>query len=73
MSNRVSTKVIHSEYNGKPMFKIVKVDSEGKEIKEEKGYPVKAIHNFGFFKAKVILDHLEELRLYVEQNTFIKR
>jgi hypothetical protein len=55
--------VVGDEYKGNPLFKIVKVDEEGKEI-EKYG----TIVSFGITKAKYILANIEEIQKFVEAN-----
>jgi len=55
------TKVVPSEFNNKPMFSIFKF-KDGKQSE-------KPAISMGITKAKALVNHLEELKTYVEENT----
>ena len=57
------TKVFEDEFKGNPMLAIHKVDEDG-----AKEY-VKADLKFGVKKAQMILDHVEEIKEFVEKNS----
>ena len=56
------TKVILQKYNKKDLFSVWNVDEENNVIGE---FPAVS---FGIKKAELILKHLDELKLYVENN-----
>jgi hypothetical protein len=58
----MKTKVVKNIYNGKEMFCILKTDENG-----EPAVGQRAVVNFGITKAKAIVDHLEELKKYVDE------
>lgn len=53
-------KVVQADFKDKEMFRIE--EFEGGVANK---YPV---HNFGIKKAKILLDHLEELQQFVKEN-----
>lgn len=53
-------KVVQSDWKGDEYFRIEEFEGE-----VAKKYP---LHNFGIRKAKVLLDHLEELKKFVKDN-----
>jgi hypothetical protein len=59
------TKVLPNEFNGKSLFSVFEVDENGEKT-NDKGYP---IVSFGLKKAKALLDHVDELKDYVERNS----
>lgn len=54
------TKVVQADFKDKELFCIKEIE-DGEPSK----YP---IHNFGIKKAKILLDHLEELQEFVKEN-----
>ena len=56
------TKVFEDEFKGNPMLAIHKVDEDGVK------HFVKADIKFGLTKAKMILNHLPEIKEFVEKN-----
>ena len=62
MSNK--TVVMQNNFRGTEMFSIYKTDAEGKAHPEVS----KPVVNFGATKAKYILEHLDDLRAFVEAN-----
>ena len=64
---KVTTKVVQADFKGGEMFRI---DKEMFCIKSFTGieadkYPV---HNFGIKKAKILMEHIEALKLYIKEN-----
>jgi hypothetical protein len=57
---KITTKVVQADFKGKEMFRIEKFIGT-----EADKYPV---HNFGIKKAKILLDHIEELKTFVKEN-----
>lgn len=58
------TIVIKNEYNGKPMFTVVKADDKGEVIPLQK-----PVVNMGITKAREILKYADELREFVQNNS----
>ena len=52
------------EYKGNKILKIYKVDEEGNEL-EKYG----TIVSFGLTKAKYILEHIEDIKKFVEEHS----
>lgn len=62
MSNELAPHdVAIEEFKGNKIFKIYKVDDEGNEL-EKYG----TIVSFGLTKAKYILEHIEDIKKYVD-------
>lgn len=61
----IETKVLENDYNGKPMFSIYEIDEEGNKA----GYQERPVVNRGIRKAKYLLDHIEDLKEFVTENS----
>lgn len=59
----VKTKAFNDEYKGSPILAIKNVDEDGEP--QEGSYPVVS---FGLKKAKAILEHVEDIKKFVEEN-----
>ncbi len=57
---KVTTKVVQADFKDKEMFCIKSFTG----IEADK-YPV---HNFGIKKAKILMEHIEELKLFIKEN-----
>lgn len=64
MSDLAPHKTGTDEYKGNTIFKIYKVDDEGNEI-EKYG----TIVSFGLTKAKYILENIDNIKKFVEENS----
>lgn len=64
MSDLAAHKTMIDEYKGNKIFKIYKIDDEGNEL-EKYGTVV----SFGITKAKYILENIDSLKEFVEQNS----
>lgn len=64
MSELAPHKTGTDEYKGNKIFKIYKVDGEGNEI-EKYG----TIVSFGLSKAKYILENIDNIKKFVEENS----
>lgn len=56
------TKVFIDEFKGNKVFGIWEIDKEGNNVSDRPAF------SFGKAKAKLILNHLEELKNFVEDN-----
>lgn len=59
----MTTKVFENKFGRHNLFSVFKVDEDG-----EKGNDDKPIVSMGIKKAKAILEHIDELTEFVEQN-----
>lgn len=57
------TKVVSHKFRGKEMFTIFKEDKDGVIDTDERPFL-----SMGISKAKALIDHLDELKEYVERN-----
>ncbi|MCP4914437.1 MAG: hypothetical protein GY909_15085 [Oligoflexia bacterium] len=64
MSELAPHKFMIDEYKGNKIVKIYKVDEEGNEL-EKYG----TIVSFGLTKAKYILEHIDEIKEFVESQS----
>ena len=68
------TKVFTNEqFNGKTLFKIYKVDDDGKktvEFNKKTGEKkeTKPVFNFGIIKANILIKHLSELEEFIKES-----
>lgn len=58
----MATKRIPGEFKGNPMFQIFEVDEDGQPTSEY------AVVKFGIRKAKAVLEHMDDLKAFVEEN-----
>lgn len=56
-------KCVEDEFKGNKILKIIKIDEEGNEV-EKYG----TIVSFGFKKAAYIVENIEEIRKFVQEN-----
>lgn len=66
MSKEHHTKVVDFDFNGMPMFAVLKVDEKDQLLLGEK-----AVVKFGIRRATAILQHLEELQEFVKKNSYL--
>lgn len=59
------TKVFNESFGRHKMFNVYDVEPDGSKVNGEDSKPVVS---FGIKKAKAILDHVEELKKFVEEN-----
>lgn len=65
----MKTKVIETEFKGKPMFTIFVVDEYGEKSAPEYGNTIRPLVNMGIKKAQALIVHLKELEAFVLENS----